>query len=229
MAGSDETRAEPLVSLEVERKYDVEEDTPVPSLQGLPGAAVVDGPELRVLDALYLDSDDALLARAGVALRRREGGPDAGWHIKGPKLPGGGRREYQWPLGADVSAEVDASTIVEVPQHVAAAVADWAGDALMRPLARIQNSRSVWNVRDAAGRVIVEFVDDNVTATDLRGATGGGGIVRVWREWEAELGPAAPEDDVAREALFAALEQAVVAVGGRASASIAKLARALGA
>ena len=93
MAGSDETPAAPLVSVEVERKYDVDEATPVPSLQGLPGAASVDGPELRELDALYLDSDDAVLARGGVALRRREGGPDAGWHIKGPKLPGGGRRE----------------------------------------------------------------------------------------------------------------------------------------
>lgn len=223
MADSDETRARPVVSIEVERKYDVDEDTPAPSLAGLPGAASVDGPELRVLDALYLDSDDAVLARAGVALRRREGGPDAGWHIKGPKLPGGGRREYQWPLGTAISAEIDASTVVEVPRHVAAAVADWAGDARMRPLARIQNSRSVWNVRDAAGEVIVEFVDDHVTGTDLRGGT-----IRTWREWEAELGPAAPKSDAAREALFAALEHAVIAVGGRASASIAKLARTLG-
>ena len=51
---------------------------------------------------------------------------------------------------------------------------------------------------------------------------------RSWREWEFELGPAAPEDTAAREAIFAAVEDAVHAVGGREAASASKLARALG-
>ncbi|MFP3786313.1 hypothetical protein, partial [Burkholderia sp. SIMBA_024] len=66
-------------------------------------------------------------------------------------------------------------------------------------------------------------VDDRVRATDLRG-----GVQREWREWEMELGPAAPADAAGREVFFAAVERAVRAAGGRDSASGSKLARALG-
>ena len=51
---------------------------------------------------------------------------------------------------------------------------------------------------------------------------------RSWREWEFELGPAAPADADARDALFAAIAEAVTAAGGRAAASASKLARTLG-
>ena len=71
--------------------------------------------------------------------------------------------------------------------------------------------------------VVAEFVDDLVRATDLRR-----GVRREWREWELELGPAAPVDPAGREALFAAAEQAIFAAGGREAASGSKLARALG-
>ncbi|NLA09307.1 MAG: CYTH domain-containing protein [Microbacteriaceae bacterium] len=240
------SEAQPTVSIEVERKYDVDAAATVPVLRALPGAASFDGPVHRALDAVYFDSVDAVLARAQVALRRREGGPDAGWHIKGPKLPGGGRRELQWPLGdaaavgigtrsaatpapataaGGAAPEETAATgaAVVLPAAVAEAVAHWSGGAPMLPLARVQNAREVWNVRDAHGGVLIEFVDDHVTGTDLRG-----GAVRSWREWEAELGPAAPADAPGREALFAALEALVLAAGGRVSASASKLGRALG-
>lgn len=206
---------EPAVSIERERKYDVETHAALPALGELSGAAAVEGPSVRELDARYFDSAELHLARAQVALRRREGGPDEGWHIKGPKLPDGGRREFQWPLG-DAEAGV--------PPHVAEVIARWSGDAPMLPLARLRNTRTVWNIRDAAGAVIIEFVDDHVTGFDLRG-----GGERSWREWEAELGPAAPNDDTGRDALFAEVDQLVVAAGGRVSASSSKLARALGA
>lgn len=211
--------AQPTISIEVERKYDVDAAARVPEFGRLPGAASFEGPEQRPLDAVYFDSGDLALARAQVALRRREGGPDAGWHIKGPKLAGGGRRELQWPLG---EAPATGAAIL-VPAAVAEAVARWSGGAPLLPLARVQNARQVWNVRDAHGGVLIEFVDDHVTGTDLRG-----GAVRTWREWEAELGPAAPADASAREALFAALESRVLAAGGRVSASASKLGRALG-
>ncbi|MCB1298124.1 MAG: CYTH domain-containing protein [Microthrixaceae bacterium] len=211
--------AQPAVSIEIERKYDVDDAAVVPALGALPGAASFEGPALRELDAVYFDSADAVLARAQLALRRREGGPDAGWHIKGPKLAGGGRREWQWPLG-DAAAPGVAPAL---PSAVAEAIRPWCGGAPMLPLARVQNARRVWNVRDANGGVLIEFVDDHVTGTDLRG-----GGVRRWREWEAELGPAAPADASGREALFTALEVLVVAAGGRVSASASKLGRALG-
>jgi hypothetical protein len=68
--------------------------------------------------------------------------------------------------------------------------------------------------------VVAEFVDDHVTATDVHT-----GVVRSWREWEIELGPAASADP---RAFFAEVEKAVLAAGGRAAASTSKLARALG-
>ena len=203
----------PQSTFEVERKYDADADTALPDWSAVPGVREVSAGELRELDARYLDTADAALARHGVALRRRTGGPDAGWHIKGPRQ-GDGRLELGWPLSDDE----------RMPDAVAAAVAQWTTDEL-HPIARIENSRTAYLLRGDAG-VIAEFVDDHVRATDLR--TSGGRVQREWREWEMELGPAAPADDAGREAFFAAVEQAVFAVGGRPPSSGSKLARALG-
>lgn len=199
--------AEPQRTFEIERKYDADADTALPDWSGVPGVVSVTDGELRELDARYLDTADAALARNGIALRRRTGGPDAGWHIKGPRQ-GDGRLELGWPLG-------DAERL---PDAVAEMVAQWT-DAELHPIARIENSRTAFLLRGADG-VIAEFVDDHVRATDLRT-----GIRREWREWEMELGPAAPDD---RSAFFAAVDAAVFAAGGREPSSGSKLARALG-
>ena len=199
--------AEPQRTFEIERKYDADADTALPDWSGVPGVVSVNDGEQRELDARYLDTADAALARNGIALRRRTGGPDAGWHIKGPRQ-GDGRLELGWPLG-------DAERL---PEAVAEMVAQWT-DAELHPIARIENSRTAFLLRGADG-VIAEFVDDHVRATDLRT-----GIRREWREWEMELGPAAPDD---RSAFFAAVDAAVFAAGGREPSSGSKLARALG-
>ncbi|GAA3648849.1 CYTH domain-containing protein [Microbacterium marinilacus] len=201
----------PSRSVEIERKFDVEAGTPVPDWIGVQGVAAVSAGEERHLDALYLDTDDLALGRAGVALRRRTGGPDAGWHIKGP-LVDGGRTELGWPL-----SDGDA-----VPDEVAAEVARWSTEGLS-PLARIVNDRTAYALLDADGGVIAEFVDDHVRATDLRG-----GATREWHEWEVELGPAASSDPTARESFFAAVADAAHAAGARPAGSSSKLARALG-
>jgi len=202
--------AEPSRVVEVERKYDVDADTVLPHWQDLPGVDAVGDGELRELDARYLDTADAALSHAGVAVRRRTGGPDAGWHIKGPR-EGDGRLEIGWPLGDDEG----------VPDAVAQALSRWTTQELT-PLARIENTRTAYLLTGPAG-VVAEFVDDRVRATDLRQ-----GVEREWREWELELGPAAPADAEGREALFAAAEKAIFAAGGRHAASGSKLARALG-
>ncbi|MFK4760157.1 CYTH domain-containing protein [Microbacterium sp. ZW T5_45] len=204
------TDSEPTRVVEVERKYDVDAETPLPEWLGIPGVDAVSDGELRELDARYLDTADATLSRSGVALRRRTGGPDAGWHIKGPR-EGDGRLEIGWPLGDDEN----------VPDAVAQTLARWTTDDLT-PLARIENSRTAYLLTGPAG-IVAEFVDDRVRATDLRQ-----GVQRGWREWELELGPAAPTDADARGALFAAAEKAIFAAGGRDAASGSKLARALG-
>ncbi|MFJ4045572.1 CYTH domain-containing protein [Microbacterium sp. NPDC089987] len=202
--------AEPQRTFEIERKYDADADTGLPDWSGIPGVVAVTDGEPRELDARYFDTTDAALARHGVALRRRTGGPDAGWHIKGPRQ-GDGRLELGWPLG-----ETD-----RLPAAVAETVAQWT-DAELHPLARIENSRTAFHLLGADG-VIAEFVDDHVRATDLRTGTR-----REWREWEMELGPAAPADPAQRGAFFAAVETAVFAAGGREPSSGSKLARALG-
>lgn len=202
--------SEPSRTVEVERKYDVDADTTLPDWWDIPGVDAVSEGELRELDARYLDTADAALSRSGVALRRRTGGPDAGWHIKGPR-EGDGRLEIGWPLGEDDG----------IPDAVSAALARWT-TAELTPLARIENSRTAYLLTGPAG-VVAEFVDDRVRATDLRH-----GVRREWREWELELGPAAPDDPEGREELFAAAERAIFAAGGRDAASGSKLARALG-
>ncbi|WP_341941861.1 CYTH domain-containing protein [Microbacterium sp. LWH10-1.2] len=202
--------SEPSRTVEVERKYDVDADTTLPDWRDIPGVDAVSEGELRELDARYLDTADAALSRSGVALRRRTGGPDAGWHIKGPR-EGDGRLEIGWPLGEDDG----------IPDAVSAALARWT-TAELTPLARIENGRTAYLLTGPAG-VVAEFVDDRVRATDLRH-----GVQREWREWELELGPAAPDDPERREELFAAAERAIFAAGGRDAASGSKLARALG-
>ncbi|MFD5225865.1 CYTH domain-containing protein [Microbacterium sp. NPDC058342] len=202
--------SEPQRTVEVERKYDADADTPLPDWEGVPGVRAVSEGEPRELDATYLDTADAALARQGVALRRRTGGPDAGWHIKGPRR-GDGRLELGWPLDDDG----------RMPDAVARTVSQWTA-AELHPLARIENSRTAYRLQGEMG-MIAEFVDDRVRATDLRS-----GNRREWREWEMELGPVAPAGADGREEFFAAVERAVRAVGGRPPSSGSKLARALG-
>jgi len=196
----------------------------------VPGVAAVDGPEQRSLDAVYFDTDDLALARIGVALRRRTGGPDEGWHVK-TSAPEG-RHEYGWPLEVEVPTEVvHAETVptevvpaeIVVPADVRAAVAAWIGDAVLAPIARVRNRRAAYALRNADGALIAEFTDDRVVATDLVRE-----VETAWREWEAELGPAAPPDARGRTAFFDAVIEAVRAVGGRPAASESKLQRALG-
>jgi hypothetical protein len=198
---------EPKREVEVERTYDVDQSVSLPDFSGLAVASPV---EVRMLDAHYFDTADAVLARAGIALRHRTGGPDAGWHIKGPRV-GDARVEVTWPL----------SSIDEVPDAAVEALAQW-GKPPFTPLARIQNARHAYTLSDANG-AIAEFVDDHVQALDSRAS-----VERAWREWELELSPAVAADEARGEALFAALEKAIFATGAVRAASASKLARALG-
>jgi len=193
-------------SVEIEKKFDVDAGTPIPDWTSIAGVARVSAGEERHLDAGYLDTAQLRLAKFGVAVRRRVGGPDAGWHIKGP-LVNGGRVELGWPLSDDIPAELVAE------------IAEWTTDPLA-PLARIVNDRTAYDLLDADGRVIAEFVDDRVRASDLRR-----GIDRAWCEWEIELGPAVPDDI---DAFFAQVEAVALAAGARPASSASKLARALG-
>lgn len=207
--------SKPSTTFEIELTFDVDAGHELPDFMSIAGVAMVDALERRELDARYFDTADLVLSRAGTALRRREGGHDAGWHIKGP-LRGDGRQETAWPLS---EGSLDGPSA-----GIRVALADLIGDSALLPLARIRNERVAYALRDAAGGLLVEFVDDHVTALDLRR-----NVTRSWREWEAELGPAAPGDGESRKALLAAIREAARQSGAHPASVTSKLARTLGA
>lgn len=83
---------------ETEAKYDAPAGAALPRLDDLPQVAGTSGPGEEQLEAEYYDTDDLRLIRAGITLRRRRGGDDAGWHLKLP-LGADTRREIRLPLG----------------------------------------------------------------------------------------------------------------------------------
>lgn len=102
----------PTVHLEVEKKYAADDFFELPSLTDLvagvadgrgavvdAGSPVVEGEAVsQRLAATYFDTADLRLAAAGLTLRRRTGGDDAGWHLKVPAGTGS-RSEVRLPLG----------------------------------------------------------------------------------------------------------------------------------
>jgi CHAD domain-containing protein len=195
--------------LEIETKYDVDEDFVLPALDGLDGVPVVDAPVEHALEATYHDTDDLRLLRARVTLRRRTGGADAGWHLK---LPAGtARRELHAPLGRAVK---------QPPQALTAPLVGILRGAPTSPVAVLRTRRVVTALRDAGGRLLAEVADDTVTATTPAVGPDRPAEVHTWREVEVELGDGDP-------ALAAAVGERLVGAGARPSASASKVGRVL--
>jgi CHAD domain-containing protein len=200
----------PAVHVEVERKFDVPTDFVLPDLTGVDGVAGVDAPEERRLEAVYHDTPDLRLARARVTMRRRTGGPDAGWHVKLPETAGA-RRELHSPLGRAGRTP---------PKTVQAPVLGIVRSAPIGPVATLQTRRLVTLLRGDDGRVLAEVADDTVTGTALAATPDQPATVQVWRELEVEL---VDGDD----AVLAAVAERLVAAGAAPSPSPSKLARVL--
>ena len=81
---------------ETERKYELADGVELPGWAGLAGVEALVGPEEQALEAVYFDTEDLRLARAGVTLRRRRGGHDAGWHLKLPVGAGTAATRSGW-------------------------------------------------------------------------------------------------------------------------------------
>ena len=80
---------------ETEQKYDLDAggSAALDAMQartGTAGVAACSRPGEQLLDAVYYDTADLRLIRAGVTLRRT-GGQDAGWHLR---LPAGAETRY---------------------------------------------------------------------------------------------------------------------------------------
>ncbi|WQQ28339.1 CYTH and CHAD domain-containing protein [Nocardioides bizhenqiangii] len=195
---------------ELEGKYEPAAEAEMPDLTALDGIASVAGPETQELGATYFDTDRLALAAAGLTLRRRTGGGDAGWHLKVPS-PDGGLDELREPVGGH-AADV-------VPTSLERAVQLYARGQTLRPVAEIRTRRRIHRLCDADGRTMAELCDDLVTADtpgDLDGRS-----ASSWREWEVEL---VDGDEALLETAGALLE----ATGARPAAGPSKLARALG-
>lgn len=197
-----------LKTTEIERKYAVPPGAVIPPLATLSAVAEVEADPVVSLDAVYVDTADRTLLAARIAVRRRTGGHDAGWHVK---LPGiGGRLELQAPIDPESPEVLPAAFEVALRSRVR-------GRALI-PIALVRTERRAIVVRGDRGAA-VEVVDDLVTATDVAA-----GVLRSWREWEAEQ----VGDPTASSALLDIVDAALLEAGATESDSPAKLAQALG-
>lgn len=195
-------------TVEVERKYEVEQDAPLPELAMLAGVDRVGTPEEQDMDAVYFDTRDLALAAHGITLRRRRGGDDAGWHLKLP-LGAGERREMTEPVGSDPDT---------APERLRRLVLVHIRDRALVPVVRLSTRRTVLSLYGPANTVLAEFCDDRVDAHTLLGKPESSG----WREWEIELVDG-------RRDLLEAADTLLAASGQHPAALPSKLARALGA
>lgn len=177
--------------LEVERKYEVEPGSALPDLAQLPKVVSVRPVLQSTLDAVYSDTPGLALASAGITLRRRTGGSDAGWHLK---LPQGGddRAELAEPLRSD-----DDGVPPELVRHIRA----WVRGRELEPVATLSTRRVVHRLLGDDGKVLAEVSDDIVTATATPGH--GAAIATTWREWEIELVDGSRKLLAAADELFA--------------------------
>ncbi|MFF3504555.1 CHAD domain-containing protein [Streptomyces sp. NPDC003247] len=158
---------------ETEHKYDVPASGGFPRLSALTGAgngtSLVDA-GTHDLDAVYYDTADLRLTRGSATLRRRTGGPDAGWHLK-------------LPLGDDTRDEIRAPLQEEVPGRLRDLTLSRTRGAPLAPVVRIRSHRTARDLLDADGTRVAEVVLDRVEADSLR--PGGGHT--AWTELEVEL------------------------------------------
>lgn len=162
---------------------------------------------VREMRAIYHDTKDLRLFRWGVTLRRREGGSDAGWHMKLPVkgLTDGVRDELQLPL--------DAGDVGQVPEALSTIVIPFVRGIPLVPIAEVRTERTPYILYNAEGLAIAEMVDDRVSIVD------DGVEVERYREIEVE----ALVDDAPLEAIVAVLVEA-----GATRSILSKAAAALG-
>ena len=143
---------------EIEMKYEAGPETVLPPLEDLPRVASEAGPDEEKLEAEYYDTEDLRLLRAGVTLRRRRGGKDAGWHLKLPVGPHT-RREIRLPLGGAGRT---------VPAELASLARVYTRGEPLVPVARIATVRRTRTLIDEAGTSLAEVVADDGFRADAR-------------------------------------------------------------
>ena len=173
------------------------------------------------MQATYFDTPDGALAAQRLALRRRIGGKDAGWHLK--SKGDDGAHELLWPDSQEMPdrvREVLREKFGENEGHDQR-VSDTAAPRV-RALATLHTIRDTTVVRNSDGEAIIELADDTVDATnELTGRR------QQWREWEAALLPAAGSDAATGAKLLDLVEPLLVAAGATRVRGTSKIQRAM--
>jgi inorganic triphosphatase YgiF len=196
--------------VEIEQKFDVDQDFQRPDFGALPGVTAA-APVVYRLAATYFDTPGDRLAANKITLRRRTGGTDEGWHLKLPAADGN-RQELHEPLGDSAD---------EVPERFASRVAEVTGGRPLAPIAQLDTERTVVTLTRDDGHPVAEVADDKVTARRLNGAPeGDAGRPLRWREIEVEVPEPEPE-------LQQAAADLLQAAGARPSGEASKLGRLL--
>jgi CHAD domain-containing protein len=198
---------------ETETKYEAGPGTALPRLDTLPNVTAARGPDEQQLVAEYYDTADLRLLDAGITLRRRSGGGDAGWHLKLPVTPGS-RDEIRLP---------PRRTGGRVPAELADLVRARTRGAPLVPVAAITTLRRVTTLIGQHGESLAEVADDSVRAVPLLDAVPAEEARSAieWREIEVEL-------TGGDGALLAAADSLLRGSGLQRSARSAKLERILG-
>lgn len=198
--------------LEVERKYELA-DLTSPAVEidwnQLENLTVVETVQEH-LEATYFDTPCNQLGKNMIALRRRLGGYDQGWHIKFDDRAGA-RHEMHFDLLAD-----EAKMPAAVNRFLQSAV----GFEELGEKVSLITDRTRTVLADSSGVRVAEICRDSVAARDFSTD-----IERTWNEWEVELLEAG---EVTGEEIFEDCEKIFSANGIVPSQSSAKIARALG-
>lgn len=197
---------------EVEQKFRVHGLFEMPDLQEAGVAATVRSGEAFEMSAIYHDTDELTLFRWGITLRRREGGSDAGWHMKLPVAGADGttRDEVRLPL--------EAGEVGSVPPALVEVVSPLLHELPLRPVIALSTLRTPTVLASDDGIDLVEVVDDIVTIRH------DGRIVSVFREIEVE---ALDSTDARTVDVMGRMATLLIGMGAEPS-SVSKAASALG-
>ena len=189
---------------ETRARFDAPGDVSVADLATVEGVAQIAAPVVVELDAEHFDTAELSLLAADIGLRRRRGGPDAGWHLEIASTRGE-RLEAHEPLGAARG---------QPPQALRDLVVARTRSTPLQRVARLRTYRTRYRLLDAGGAALAEVADDTVTA-DVPGRA-----PATWREIEVEL-------TGGDRSLLTAVEHELTARGAVPSAASSPLARAL--
>ena len=153
----------PSKTPELELKFSAPADFAAGALTSQAGIErIAELPALKLV-AVYYDTDDLRLARAGVTLRYRTGDDNgAAWTLKLPTLDTPELRDEV------VIGQANGNNVPDEARRLTTA---FARGAELRRVARLRTRRRRWSLRELGGRELAELVDDRVSVLDGRRVT----------------------------------------------------------